>query len=265
MRLSESERAAYARDGFVVREGVFSMAEVGELRDVAEESARRVRERAMRSGAGPEARMADGHRVQFSSRASIQWEWRDGSSEIRLIEPCQHLDPRLASLFDDPRLTEPMRDAIGREAIELFTSKLNLKRAGDGSPFPYHQDFPYWWVAVRENAADVRTAMLFLDDARASNGALRVLPGSHRRGPVPRDPLDPTRFLADPRQLDVSRERVLEVGAGSVVFFGPYLVHRSSPNESGSDRRAILPSYQPAGRPRLQGVPYRFETVEELP
>ncbi len=37
--------------------------------------------------------------------------------------------------------------------------------------------------------------------------------------------------------------------AGSVVFFGSLLVHRSLPNRSDKDRRALLYSYQPAGLP----------------
>jgi ectoine hydroxylase-related dioxygenase (phytanoyl-CoA dioxygenase family) len=40
----------------------------------------------------------------------------------------------------------------------------------------------------------------------------------------------------------------LEVPAGAVVFFGPLLVHRSEPNRSGRERRALLYSYQPPGR-----------------
>jgi hypothetical protein len=33
-----------------------------------------------------------------------------------------------------------------------------------------------------------------------------------------------------------------------VVFFGPFLVHRSTPNRSANDRRSLLYSYQPGGR-----------------
>ena len=106
---------------------------------------------------------------------------------------------------------------------------------------------------------------MFLDDATAENGAVRVLPGSQRLGPARRDPNDPTRFLADPAALESSSEVVVEVPAGSVLWFGSYLVHRSSPNTSGGHRRALLPSWQPAGRPRLHDVPYRPELVEELP
>jgi hypothetical protein len=50
-----------------------------------------------------------------------------------------------------------------------------------------------------------------------------------------------------------------------VIWFGSFLVHRSSPNTSGRHRRALLPTWQPPGRPRLFEREYRRELVEELP
>jgi ectoine hydroxylase-related dioxygenase (phytanoyl-CoA dioxygenase family) len=43
----------------------------------------------------------------------------------------------------------------------------------------------------------------------------------------------------------------VEARPGDVVFFGPFLVHKSAPNRSDLPRRALLYSYQPAGRPSL--------------
>jgi ectoine hydroxylase len=265
LRFTTGESSQWERDGFVVRTSVLGDEELHELRSIVESVAAAVAAHARRDGAGPEGMLGDGHRIQFSSRAAIQWEWQEESSEIRLVEPCDHLHPRLSALFGDPRVYEPMRDAVGCELLTSFTSKLNMKRAVEGSEFPYHQDYPYWYVAVGADAADISTAVVFLDDATADNGALRVLPGSHRHGPARRNPNDPTGFLADPASLDLDREITLELPAGSVVFFGAFLVHRSSPNRSSSHRRALLPSFQPAGRPRLQDVPYRPERVADLP
>ncbi len=258
-------RSAFGPDGFLVQEALLAPAELDELRSVTEEVAATVSARAGREGAGPQHELADGHRIQFSSHTAIQWEWRDGSEEIRLLEPVDHLHPRLAQLFADERLTAPVRAELGERVLAPFTSKMNLKRATDGSEFPWHQDYPYWYVAVGEDAQDVVTAIVFLDDAVDENGALRVLRGSHMDGPVPRDSADPTGFLSDTAALDPAREVVLEVPAGTVVWFGAFLVHRSSPNTSDRHRRALLPSWQPAGRPRLQEVPYLPERIVELP
>jgi len=43
------------------------------------------------------------------------------------------------------------------------------------------------------------------------------------------------------------------------------LVHSSTPNRTNSHRRALLPSWQPAGRPRLHDFPYRPDRVTDLP
>jgi ectoine hydroxylase-related dioxygenase (phytanoyl-CoA dioxygenase family) len=55
----------------------------------------------------------------------------------------------------------------------------------------------------------------------------------------------------DPAKFDSDKLIPLEVSAGSVAFFGAFLVHRSLPNNSNEDRRALLYSYQPAGNPHL--------------
>jgi ectoine hydroxylase len=158
-----------------------------------------------------------------------------------------------------------MKDLLGADVIGPYTCKLNLKRPHEGSEFPWHQDFPYWYAFVGDRARDIASAILFLDDARIVNGAIRVLPGSHREGPAARDPNDPTGFLADPARLDTTREAAIEAGAGSLLFLPSLLVHRSSPNGSPHERRAVLLSFQPAGRPRQQELAWRPERVGELP
>jgi ectoine hydroxylase len=262
---SAVEREQYARDGYVVRERVFTLDEIEALRGLVEVVIAGVTEHAARPDAGPQLTLADGHRLQFSSNTVIQWEWADGSREVRLIEPFTHLHPDFTRLWDDARFVAPMRDALGVEAVGAYTCKLNLKRPREGSPFPWHQDYAYWYAFTPETAHEIATAILFLDDADAGNGALRVLAGSQRRGPAARDPVDPTRFLTDPARLDTADERIVAVPAGSLLLFPSLMVHRSSPNTSTRQRRAILLSFQPAGRPLQRELEWRPERVEELP
>ncbi len=265
VNLTAAEYEATERDGYLLREAVLSRDEVRALIEVVEEVAATVTARAERPEARPADHLGDGHRIQFSSKTAIQWEWAEGSRQIRLLEPAHHLDERIEALFADGRLTTPASEMLGVDGLSPFTSKLNFKRAREGSEFPFHQDFPYWYCAAGLEAADVVTAIVFLDDADRDNGAVRVVPGSHKLGPVRRNPEDPTRFLTDPTAIDAVSERVIEVAAGSVIWFGAYLVHRSSPNTSGRHRRALLPSWQPAGRPMLQQLEYRPELVGQLP
>jgi ribokinase len=51
----------------------------------------------------------------------------------------------------------------------------------------------------------------------------------------------------DDRSVELDRMLSVEVPKGAAVFFGPFLVHRSAPNRSGADRRAVLYTYQRPG------------------
>ena len=265
MRFTADEQRAYRSDGFLLRQGEFAAGELNHLRAVVEEVIAGVAERARRPGAGPQFQFADGHRAQLSSNTVIQWEWADGSREIRLIEPFTHLHRDFEQLWTDARFVEPMTDALGVEGVCPYTCKLHLTRPREGSRFPWHQDYTYWYAFTPATAHEIATAILFLDDSTVENGALRVLAGSHLLGPVPRDPSDPTGFLADPARLYTSAETLVDAPAGSLLFLPSTLVHCSSANTSAAQRRAILLSLQPAGRPRQTELDWRPERVADLP
>jgi phytanoyl-CoA hydroxylase len=114
----------------------------------------------------------------------------------------------------------------------------------------WHQDERY--IATRDRS--LVGAWIALDDATVDNGCLRVLPGSHRNGYLwpTRDHGRPEEFDfadesyspdADANAFDESQEVVVEVEAGSVVFFNGYLLHRSLRNRSDGFRRALVNHY----------------------
>jgi len=162
------------------------------------------------------------------------------------IEPFAHLSPELEQWGYDPRFVDPSADIVGEEPIALFTEKLNLKRPHVGGPNPFHQDFPYW-DGYADDATAIMTALLFLDPASLENGTLQVVPGSHKQGKwktrTDRDMFG--NLEMDPAVVADVAPVAVEVPAGSVIFFGPFLVHKSDPNTSDRDRRALLYSYQP--------------------
>jgi ectoine hydroxylase-related dioxygenase (phytanoyl-CoA dioxygenase family) len=188
----------------------------------------------------------------------VKWEKHDPEL-VHGIVPFAHISAELDAWAHDPRLVDPCRDIVGRDDLELFAEKLNLKRARRGGPVVLHQDHPYW-VDVAGDAAKVATAMLFLDEAMVEKGCLEVAPRSHREGEQPRRAVEGFgSFEMDPEKFDLARLVPLEVPAGSVAFFGPVLVHRSLPNQSDEDRRALLYSYQPAGYPTMREIQLREE------
>ena len=180
---------------------------------------------------------------------TVKWE-PDTPDLVMGIEPFAHLNEPLRDWGLNSRLLDPCKHICGADDIILFTEKLNVKRARKGGPIVLHQDYPYW-EGFAKTAARIATAMVFLDDATIENGCLEVAPGSHTVGKhkqrVNADGFGSLEM--DAKAFDQSRLIPLEVKAGTVAYFGAFLVHRSLPNRSTVDRRALLYSYQPAGFP----------------
>jgi ectoine hydroxylase-related dioxygenase (phytanoyl-CoA dioxygenase family) len=246
-RFDERERRALETDGYVVRRDVFDARELREIRDACEALMERILAERRRTKHPAGAYVFE---LSRSLGTMVKWEKHDPEL-VHGIEPFAHLSDALHAWAHDPRLIEPCMDIVGSEDLRLFTEKLNLKRARRGGPVVLHQDYPYW-VGVAGDAARVATAMLFLDDATVEKGCLEVAPGSHREGEQRRRAVeDFGKFEMDPEKFELSRLVPLEVPAGSVAFFGAFLVHRSLPPLSGDDRRALLYSYQPVGHPSM--------------
>jgi len=247
-KLDAREKTELEERGFLVRRGVFDADEVGAMADACETLVQQLLAEKPRTKHSLGSYMFE---IQRRLGTIIKWE-PDNPDLVQALESFAHLSDELHRWALDPRLVDPCKDAVGEEEIALFTEKLTLKRAHKGGHIILHQDFPYW-ADLAKIAARVVTAMIFLDDATLENGCLEVVPGSHREGVQARRAVDGFGGLEmDPLQYDRSRLLPLEVPSGSVVFFGPFLVHRSLPNRSDADRRALLYSYQPLGHPHLR-------------
>lgn len=252
--LTPAEQAAYDRDGFLVREGVFSREELARISEASEALAKRI----------PAMARADKEVVgsymfqrQDDLLLTVKWE-PDAPELLQGLEPFAHLSPELRNWALDPRLIHPSKAMMGETEIVLWTEKLNFKRAQRGGKYILHQDHPYW-RNINPVADRIVTAMIMLDDATTENGCLEVAPGSHKDGPQARRQVEGFGALEmDPDRFDQRRLIPVEVPAGGVIFFGPFLVHRSMPNLSDSDRRALLYSYQPAGYPHNSEVRARM-------
>ena len=78
------------------------------------------------------------------------------------------------------------------------------------------------------------TLRLHLDDCSRENGALRVVPGSHRFG----------KFASvQISQMDKSNEVVCEVAKGGMLMMRPLLLHASLPANNPSHRRVLHIEY----------------------
>lgn len=244
--LTEEEKRAYREDGYFVRERVFAEDDLQRLRNAVE----RIHERisTAKSDADPMQRH-DGRKFQTTLGSVVKWEWSDEEGAIRSMEPIHHLDHEIDALIDDERLLVPASELVGSDRVSLFTDKLNFKRPG-GSPFPWHQDAPYWAFGC-SHLDQLASMQIYLDDATVENGCLWVIPGSHDRGHIPPPAQEGVlqKLYTDIGVVEDLPRKPLIAPAGSVIFFDGYIVHGSQSNRTQSDRRAVILTYQPAGRP----------------
>ncbi len=248
-RLSRQELRSYRDNGYLIRPSVFKGEELESLTDSVE---RAVTQAAELAGSG-KTYYLDTKRFVDVGSMTVQFEHEAGSETIRVIEPVQQLDPQFDGLVRDARIVDPVRDIIGQEDIAVWTNKLNLKRPREGSGFGWHQDSPYW-IHDSDHVDLLPNVYLAFDDADESNGCLGVIRGSHKQGCLPGtdDGSQLGGFFTDPNCFNESDRVMMEVPAGSLVFFDPHSIHGSYPNHSDRPRRAIIMTYQPAGYPMLK-------------
>lgn len=130
------------------------------------------------------------------------------------------------------RFTAAMSDLLGTPNVQLHHSKLFLKPPGIGSPFPLHQDYPHF----PHERHSVMAAILHLTDASEEMGCVRVVPGSHRAGPLPLG----EHLHLDPDEWPVERAVPCPARRGDVLFFSYLLVHGSGVNRSQAVRKTVL-------------------------
>jgi hypothetical protein len=165
------------------------------------------------------------------------------------------LSPAIAELASSDQVRSIVEENLAPAAFPVRGTLFD-KTAGANWLVPWHQDLTIcvaarkevpgygpWTmkagvchvqppISILEHMVSVR---IHLDDCGASNGALRVLPGTHRLGRI-----TPEQIVKQQRSVDsiccVAR-------AGSVVLIRPLLLHASSAATKAVHRRVIHIDY----------------------
>jgi ectoine hydroxylase-related dioxygenase (phytanoyl-CoA dioxygenase family) len=161
---------------------------------------------------------------------------------VRRIKNPADNDPLYLWVTQESPILDVVSELIG-SSIRFHHSKLNLKGGLIGAPVEVHQDAAFY----PHSNDDVLAVGLLLDDATAENGAMAVLPRSHR-GPIHTHYDTKGRFVGcmrdeDIATLDRSGAVLLDLPAGSIHIHHYRLVHWSAPNTSPGDRRLLINSY----------------------
>lgn len=235
MRVSESDIAAFARDGYVVLRGFFGAADMAKIAAWTDELE-----------SMPEA-------------PGRHWVYREDSLTApgrRIIQRIENFYPyhtALAAFLDGP--LRGLADELFGEPAVLFKDKINFKKPG-GDGFKPHQDQQAGWSVYADLFI---TAMVSIDASTEENGCLEFAPGHHKRGLIGAEwkPLTPAEMAG-------MTFKSYPTVPGDVALFDSYAPHQSGPNRTTEERRILYITYnrRSAGDHRLQ---YYADKHKNLP
>jgi ectoine hydroxylase len=172
--------------------------------------------------------------------------WREKTGAPRTAFAGHTFSEVFRLMAHHPRLVRPLEQVFG-EPVYVHQFKLNAKAAFEGDVWQWHQDYGTW---ARDDGMPEPRAMniaVFLDEVFPYNGALMLVPKSHKHGTLaaghdtsttsyPLWTLDNQTVTA----LCAEGGIVAPTGKpGSVLMFHGNLVHASPPNITPYPRKII--------------------------
>ena len=161
--------------------------------------------------------------------------------------PCH---AQLRQLLTSGPIIEIASALLGEPAL-LYKEKINYKLAG-GAGYAPHQDAPaYRFVETHVSC------MIAIDDSLVENGCLEVVSGRHQRLLA----MNERGCITDDQVRSMVWQPV-ELKAGDVLWFHSLTPHRSGPNLSSCDRRAMYPTFNAASEGNLRDAYYEQKLRE---
>jgi len=137
----------------------------------------------------------------------------------------------LYDLCMDPRLLDYVEDLLGPN-FYLWGSHFFVKEPGDGTVVPWHQDAQYWPLTPQHAV----TVFIAVTDCDRENACMRVIPRTHRAGPLKHHTSEDGRYVLrqeiDEGQFDPAEAVDLELKAGEISLHHDGLAHGSGANHS---------------------------------
>lgn len=177
-----------------------------------------------------------------------------GGRTVRRLRDAYRRDACFRAWAQDARIVGWLRQLFAEPVCLTLAhhNSIMTKHPSYGTATGWHRDIRYWSFARN----DLVSVWLALGTETAGNGALQVIPGSHRVQ-VGRDQLDDLDFLrpdVPQNQALIGQGRVLELQQGDVVFFHSALFHAAGKNTTAEVKKSVVFAYRGASNPPREGT-----------
>ncbi|KAF3903895.1 hypothetical protein ABW20_dc0109030 [Dactylellina cionopaga] len=213
--LSAEQLTSFGKDGYLIIRHFLSSQEVGDLQKWAQE-------------------VHDWNPTAESEFMPYEEVNMNGKRVLCRTENYANSHEDFNGLLRGEKLLGLLED-LSSEPMLLFKEKINYKLAGSGGFAPHIDAVAYTHI---KNVKHL-TILLAVDDLNMTNGGLEVVDASQDMTvPINKDDNCIQRTWVESQTWTP-----VDLEAGQLLIFGSYLAHRSGPNNSAKDRKAIYATY----------------------
>lgn len=231
MSLSFAQIQQFKIDGYLVLPNTLSEAECGALRELSER-----------------------HRQQriepFELEADVHYpgapdsKEAEGGNTIRRLKMAYQRDQQFSEVAQRAEIVEGIRQILDSEQVWLNPNHHNCvmtKQPQFSSETLWHRDTRYWDF----NEKYLINAWFALGEEQQQNGAMKILPGSHR-WEVQDHALDEAQFLKldhPDNQARLATQRLVSLNAGDALLFSAHCFHAAGKNTTDQSKMSLVFTY----------------------
>jgi len=242
MNLSPAQLQQFKIDGYLVLPNALSEAELSALRGLTQQHlTQRVK---------PYELEAD---VQYPGAPSSCNEL--GGKTIRRLQSAYQRGSEFQNIANRQDITNYIQQILGTNELLLNPNHHNCvmtKLPAFSSETLWHRDTRYW----NFNNKYLVNAWFALGDEKQENGAMKILPGSHR-WEVQDDALDEAQFLKlehPDNQWRLDTQRLISLNAGDVLLFSAHCFHAAGKNTTDHAKYSMVFTYHGNTTKPLEGT-----------
>ncbi|GMX65961.1 phytanoyl-CoA dioxygenase family protein [Paenibacillus elgii] len=200
----------------------------------------------------------EGPKIQFLTKENSNWTPEERELHIRKMYNFIDYVPVLRDIVYSPEIVNIVEGILGEES--RLTDPISLLKSPKVGPEkPWHQDMAYGVTAYDKPLVG---AWVALDEARAENGCMHIIPRSHLQGAVPHYSIRDWQVCDEIIQVD--KDEYVPLKPGGVLFFHGLLIHGTPENNSNLRRRSLQLHFLAKTANKLSSAEYKRMFTNEL-